>query len=112
MCERAQPSRRALLSFSNTLELPGDTFKILCPGHIQISAVRRRQSFFSTAPTPKCNIQPRVRICPRARQLNLWSKDLQDWLVRNTESQVLIPDQLRQNLLYQDNLEEWGNGFF
>lgn len=88
MCERAQPSRRALLSFSNTLELPGDTFKILCPGHIQISAVRRRQSFFSTAPTPKCNIQPRVRICPRARQLNLWSKDLQDWLVRNTESQI------------------------
>ena len=33
-------------------------------------------------------------------------------VIRNTESQVLTPDQLSQNLLYQDNLEEWGNDFF
>ena len=32
-------------------------------------------------------------------------------VIRNTESQVLTLDQLNHNLLYQDNLEEWGNDF-
>lgn len=46
-----------------------------------------KASVFFKPPT-KCSIQQRVRICPRAGELNLWSKDLQHRLVRNAEPQL------------------------